>query len=358
VNIRSLRESDNSQLIDLAKSIGVPARVKLGVDRAPSFWAFDEMLGGRWDILVAEINQKIVGFIDMIHTEFLIGKMKKRVTYVGLAGVDHAWRGSTVFHRLLRASEKTARACGSEFALALVNRNNDRLDKLLHLVYRDSIRCDELRVFCILLGPHYRQDRSFMIETAKPEDLSRIVQLVKRYYDNYQIAPLFREDYCRGLLKNELSDFLVARDSRNTVVATLGLWDQGRIRRTVLVDYTFPESWLRNILNCSRDFTRIKRIPPRGGHFSYLHSILAAAEGGYEGALAALIRFACNRYVNRKYNFLIYAVPESSPFIRFYMRLWRIVNINIPVVIPLTPGARKLLHDVNPRSLFLEYALA
>ena len=250
-----------------------------------------------------------------------------------------------------------ARTSGSEFAIALVNQNNDRLDRLLQLVYKHSIRCDKLQMLCILLGPHYRDHRDYVVENVKPEDLPRVIQLVRRHYANYQIAPLCREDYFKDLLDDELNDFLVARDSRNVIVATLGLWDQSSFRRTIVVDYAIPELWLRNVLNCSRYFTRIKFIPPRGGHFSYLYSIFAAAEVGYERALAALIRSACNRYANRKYNFLIFTYPETSPYVECCRGLWRIVNVNVPVVIPLGSRAVKLLNDVNLTSLYLEHAL-
>jgi GNAT superfamily N-acetyltransferase len=355
--IRPFRKTDNSQLIDLAKSIGVPARVKLGVDRSPVFWAFDQRLGTKWDILVAEVDHEIVGFVDMVHTEFLAGDVKKAGTYVVLAGVDLGWRGSAVFHRLLRASEKTARARGSEFAIALVNENNHRLDRMLQLVYKDSIRCEKLRILCILLGPHYRRDSDFSIETATSDVFPEIIQLVNLHYANYQLVPLLREDYFEMLLKNELNEFLVARDSRRRIVATLGLWDQSNFRRTIVVDYALPELWLRNILNSSRYFTRIKRMPDSGGYFSYLYSIFAASELGCEKALAALIRMACKKYANRKYNFLIFSSPESSPFFRCCRGLWRIVNTNIPVVIPLTSGAANFLNEINLRNLYLEYAL-
>ena len=355
VNIRPFGESDNRQLIDLAKSIGVPARVRLGIDRSPVFWRFDQKADAKYDILVAEVDHRIIGFIDMMHTEFVVCGVKRSVTYVGLAGVDVGWRGSTVFVRLLRASEKTARAHGSELAIALVNENNERLDRLLQLVYKDSIRCEKLRILCILLGPYYRYRRDFLIEAANPEDFPRIIQLVNRHYARYQIAPIIRDTHFKKLFRNELNDFLVARDEGGNVVATLGLWDQSSFRRTLVAQYALPELWIRILLNSMRHFTHTKRLPDPGGHLSYLHSIYAASEAGYEDAFATLVRFACNRYAQRQHHFLILSSPEYSQFDRCSRGLWRIVNTNIPVVVPLTPRAVRFLKGGDLRNLYLEY---
>ena len=358
LRVRPIKETDNNQLIQLARSIGVPARVKLGVDRSPTFWAFSKMQGKAWDILVAEHNDGIVGFIDMSHRKFRLGEAVKQVTYVGLAGVRAGWRGTLVFPKLLRASEKLARKHGSECAIALVNVNNTRLSKSLRYIFRNSRRCVDLRVSCILLGPRYRYNGILYIENATHEDQQTIVDLIVRYYGRYQFAPLLDKNNFVRLVNTHLLDFLVVRDKRKKIVATMGLWDQGCLRKIVVLDYEPRMVWLRRLINSSRYFTRIKRMPDPGGYFEYLYSIFAACEEGFENSLCELLRFACNKYSQHNYHFLIMVLPESSRILQMCSDLWSISNNNIPIVIPLTNDMATYLNDLGSCTLYLEYALS
>jgi hypothetical protein len=356
--VRPIEETDNNQLIQLARSIGVPARVKLGVDRAPIFWAFSKMQGMAWDILVAEDNDNIVGFIDMSHGKFRLGEVVKQVTYVGLTGVRAGWRGTLVFPKLLRASEKLARRHGSECAVALVNVNNMRFNKLLRYTYRDSIRCEELRVSCILLGPRYRRNKTALAESATQEDMQAILDLITRYYGRYQLAPVLDRRQFANLFKSQLLDFLVMRDDKKKIVATMGLWDQSHVRRIMVIAYEPRMLWLKRLINCSRYFTRIARMPDPGGHFQYLYSVFAAFEEGFENSFCEILRFACNKYAKRAYNFLILALPESSRVVKMCSDLWIISNNSIPVVIPLTKSMATFLKEIGSCNLYLEYALS
>ncbi|MDH4211481.1 MAG: GNAT family N-acetyltransferase [candidate division WOR-3 bacterium] len=358
LKIRPIKETDNRQLISLARSIGVPARVKLGVDRAPIFWAFSEMQSKTWDILVAEDGNEIVGFIDLSHRKFRLSKVVKQVTYVGLTGVHTGWRGSEVFPRLLRASERLARKRGSECAIALVNVNNMRFNKLLRFIYKDSICCENLRVSCVLLGPRYRRNKNVRVERATQEDMQMIMDLMMRYYCRYQLAPILDRKHFTDLFNSQLLDLLVVRDDKKKIVATMGLWDQSHMRRIIVLDYAPPMLWIKRLINGSRYFTRIARVPDPGSHFEYFYSVFAAFEEGFENSFCEILRFVCNKYADRNYNFLILAIPESSKVMKTCSDLWIISNNNVPVVIPLTNDMVTFLKEIGSCSLYLEYALS
>jgi len=173
INIRPFADGDNRKLIKLARSIGVPARIKLGVDRSPEFCAFNRLLSDRWDILVAEENHTIVGFMDMSHIRMRLDKIIVPVTYVSLTGVQEERRGTSVFFRLLDAAEKLSRASGSIMASALINIKNARIDTILKKRFRGYQHGERIVISCILLGPVTAWIRIFLM-VGQQNKISRI----------------------------------------------------------------------------------------------------------------------------------------------------------------------------------------
>jgi len=357
IHIRRFTESDNQSLIDLAKSIGVPARVKLGVDRSPKFTTFNQLLNDKWDILLAEVNHNVIGFMDMCHVRLRLKDKVIPVTYVGLVGVQVNWRGSAVFLRLLEEGEKLAKSSGSILVTALINVKNVRLDRLLKHRYKDCIRCERIVISCILLGPRYRVDKHFAYNCATKQDLPEIARLLRKSYNHYKMTPIVEENQLIKFPSFEPKNILLARDRSGQIVASLGVWDQRSFRKIRIIDYKWPEHCLITLLNISRYFTGFTRIPNVGGNLNLLHSIYTVAAEGDEKGFSGLLRYACNMFAHRNYHFLLLALPESSHLSMAYHRLWRITNMNIPIIIPLNRKGREILQAERIKRLYFEYAL-
>jgi len=357
IRIRRFVDGDNQQLIELAKSIGVPARIKLGVDRSPEFCAFNQLLSDRWDILVAEENHNIVGFMDMSHIRMRLGKTTIPVTYVSLTGVRKEKRGTLVFFRLLEAAEQLARASGSIMAIALINIQNSRIDAILEKRFRGYCHGQKLMISCMLLGPRYRTDRNFSYACATERDIPEIKCLLRKSYSGYTMSPVLDEARLTDYPRFGPKDILLARNDRGKIVAGMGLWDQNSIKKIRVIGYSRLEHLLKKALNASRFLTGFSHLPDAGENLNLLHSFYSFAEEGYEKAFSGLMRFACTMYASRNYNFLLLALPESSPLAMSCRRLWRFTNVNVPILIPLTREGREIIKEKRIGRIYFEYAL-
>ena len=357
IHVRRFVEDDNKNLTDLARSIGVPARIQLGVDRSPKFSTFSQLLSDRWDILVAEENHNIIGFMDMSHVRLRLENKVIPVTYVSLTGVQAKRRGSAVFFRLLEEGEKLARASGSIIVTALININNSRLDRILAKRYKGYLRGEKIVISCIPLGPRYRVDKNFYYDCATQQDLSEITLLVRKEYSSYTMSSVIKDVLLTQYPNFEPKNILVARNHDGKIVASLGLWDQRSFKSIRIIDYKRPEHFLKILLNMSRYFTCFTRIPDLGTNLNLLHSLYTAAAEGYEDGFSGLVRFACNMFAHRNYHFLLLALPESSHLSMACHKLWRITNVNVPIIIPLNRKGQELTHAKRIRRLYFEYAL-
>jgi len=153
-------------------------------------------------------------------------------------------------------------------------------------------------------------------------------------------------------------DILVARNDRGKIVAGLGLWDQSSFKKVRVIDYKWPETLLKKALNLSGFITGFSRFPDAGDNLNLLHSFYNIAERGYEKAFSGLLRFACNKFAGRNYNFILLAHPESSPLTMSCRKLWRFTNVNVPVLIPLNREGLEVIENKKIKQIYVEYALA
>lgn len=92
----------------------------------------------------------------------------------------------------------------------------------------------------------------------------------------------------------KISDVWLAIDTQNTIVASLGLWDQSSIRKTVATKFTKS---IRTAIRALALFGLIWRLPPipiEGKPLSYLFGRWSAAATGESRALQSLCHFLMN----------------------------------------------------------------
>ncbi len=93
VVLRPWQPADNEALVNIARTMSLPARVRLGIDRAPDFAAFCRNAGDDFDIVVAEVKGRVAGFMETRRFKFRLRGSPVRVAYLALVGVEPGSRG-------------------------------------------------------------------------------------------------------------------------------------------------------------------------------------------------------------------------------------------------------------------------
>jgi GNAT superfamily N-acetyltransferase len=353
VVVRTWQPTDNQALINIARTMSLPARVRLGIDRAPDFAAFCQAAGDNFDIVVAETDGRVAGFMETRRLAFLLRGSPVPIVYIALAGVAPGSRGLGIFPRLIAEAEHRSRAAGINLGLGFVNARNPRVARFFATNRDEMVIGRRIVVSTILLGPRHRVPRSVVCDCATPADLPAILQLVRRSYARHALAPVVEE---AGLVALGTENLTVTRDG-GRIVATLGTWNQRAFRRIMVVGYGPAERRLRQLLNPVRGLTRIARLPAPGEELQVLYATFAAAEPGSEGAFAGLLRSVCNRRAGQGYHALLLGLPEDDPLSATTRGLWQFRNVDLPVLISRDATVRALL-GTDRTSVHFEYALA
>jgi len=351
--LRAWRQADNEALINIARTMSLPARVRLGIDRSPDFAAFSRAAGDGFDIVVAEVDGRVAGFMETRRFTFRLRGTLVPIVYVALAGVEPASRGLGLFPRLTAEVERRGREAGVGLALGLVNARNPRMSGYLAAKLGDIVLGRRIVVASLLLGPRHRVAPDLAVGPAAPSDIAEVAQLVRRTYERQLLTPVVEEAALSAL---GIENIAVCRDN-GRIVATLGTWDQRALRRIMVVGYGWVERRLRRLLNLTGRLTRLARLPAPGEELRVLYAAYAAAEPGSEGAFAGLLRSVCNRRAGQGYHALLLGLPEDDPLAAATRGLWQFRNVDLPVIIPRDDTLRALLGTGQP-SVRFEYAFA
>jgi len=351
--VRTWQPADNEALINIARTMSLPARVRLGIDRAPDFTAFCRAAGDGFDIVVAEVDGRVAGFMETRRFTFRLRGTPVPIVYLALAGIDPGRRGLGLFPRMVAEVERRSRETDAGLALGLVNARNPGMSRYLAANRGDIVLGHRIVVASLLLGRHHQVPSDLAVGPAAPSDLGEIAQLVGRSYERHILTPVVDEAALSALGAENIT---VCRD-RGRIVATLGTWDQRALRRIMVVGYGWAERGLRQLLNLAGGLTRLARLPARGEELRVLYATYAAAEPGSEGAFAGLLRSVCNRVAGQGYHALLFGLPEDDPLAAATRGLWQFRNVDLPVVIPRDAALRTIL-GAGPPSVRFEYAFA
>src|SRR5438093_10409896 len=85
--VRPATADDNAALLALAGTLSLPGIVRIGVGRAPDFFALDRALGGEGFAAVAVAEDRVIGFIDIGGIAVRVGARQVPAVQVSLAGM-------------------------------------------------------------------------------------------------------------------------------------------------------------------------------------------------------------------------------------------------------------------------------
>lgn len=350
-------DADNEGVLNVARTLAIPARVQLGIDRSPDFAAFDTALGDPFEILVAEAEGEIVGFIELCLGRFRLHEDDTIGVHVPLGGVRPDWRGRGVLGAMRNDGFDLARRMGAEWAYILVNANNRLVQDILRRAYPGLIALNRLLVHGIVVPrtpSRGSRNSRYDIRAVDDADWPELPDFVLERMQACDLYPKVETSRWRALTDYPSEHYQVARDQAGQIVATLGSWDPTSMKRALVLGYGGLERIFLRPINSLLSTIGIRPFPLPGGELRLLYTLFPLARPGHEAALGQMI--AGLRRERRDYNAVLTAFPEGDSRNRLVRNYFGFTNINIPLLIPLTPGLNDQLRSHPPRTFYIEYA--
>ena len=312
ITIREGTYSDNEGLVSLTSQTPMKGNISLKINRSPDFFALLEKRGPYF-VIVAQVNNNIIGSYSASATEVYIDGKRETVYYLGDFKVHPDYRKSTVAARLALAVMNRLKSMNADFLFCTVAHGND--DVLPFFKGRAFLPMAEaigiFNVFQIIPTPFKIRNNKYQMEQGCVTPL--IVGLFNTYMKRFQLGSIYSE----RSLENTMS---ISASINNKVVAAITLSDTASVKQNILIRLPFYLNTLVRILNAINTIFPIARLPRIGEVVQVLYIKSLACEPGYEDALISLIGRARNLAYEKRYHFLTIGIHDKDPLLKIFSR--------------------------------------
>jgi hypothetical protein len=322
--------ADDADLRFILANTPMPGSIALAFQREPCFFAAAEVEGRERQVVVAResTTNRVVGFGCRSLRQGYVNGRNAAVGY--LSGLrllpEHRQRGLVARgYRFFKRLHQDARV--SLYLTTIAQDNTPAVDLLtsrraglpayhfagkyhtvaLPLRRRWWVGGDDMQI-----RPAVHGDREAILAFWHEHGPRR------QFFPHYGACDLFQAN---GALQGlQASDVLLAyRGSK--LVGTLGAWDQGAFRQTVVQGYGPALRWLRPLVNLWATVRGGPRLPPAGSVLRYLTAAVPLAAADDAGVLSRLLAAAQARYRAGPYPYFLVGLHETDPLLSALRRL-------------------------------------
>lgn len=313
--VRAARAADNEQMLALIRRCPMQADISLTIERDPDFFALSRARGEA-HTFIAEIDGALVGCLSAWRRDAWVGGHRASVCYIGDLRVSPEHRRRGVARELGVAMRKFQGELPVVPYLLATGVGNTAVAPVAASFGAVGEPIARLTSWQLLPVVRLKIATDVDIGTAEERDVGELTTLLDDFYRSRDFAPVFGDGGLNRLIASSpgasFSDYLVAR-RKGRIVAALGVWDAGKVKRTRVVGMPL---WLRALCALGRGASRLAPLPPfpRQGallHFRYIrHAVFAPSEGL---GLANLVRWTVNAARDRGEHFALYTCVDSDP---------------------------------------------
>jgi hypothetical protein len=296
----------------------------LSLAREPDAFAADFGLSRSHGFIIAREHAggAAIGVCERSVRDAFVDGEVRRLPYLGALRVTPAYRHRI---RVLRSGFEAVRALLQEpfdlapdlpFALTSITADNAAARRVLGagLPGLPSYRpVGELSTFALRTKAYAMPDG---VEQATDKDIPAIAVLLQRVYRRYQLAPVWRAADLERLLAVgglRIEDFLIARRGPG-VCACLAVWDQSKVKQTVIQDYAPWLRRLRPLVNLAAPLTSMPRLPPPGSALRQVYLSHVAVEDDEPAVFRALLRAGSALARRRGFEVALMGFASGHPF--------------------------------------------
>jgi len=308
IKIRSkLRKGDDKRLLRLEKDSPMRGVVTIYYDHSPSYFNYFKLFG-KLKPYFLEIDGELAAFTNgsvfkLIHE----GKPLEVIIFTNLR-TNPKFKGQGLGSRVatfaFNDSKKDYPVVGG-----FIMKSNAAAVRLSKKYPFTKFKYKGLILHQLLPFKNYKLSGDYEIRQAKKKEIKKLLSYY--YKHNYLMYPqkVFRK--LPGYDENNIK--VAVKDGE--VVACLGLWDQGSVKKVIVIDYSLKISLLKFFL---RFFKGLPRIPKKGNSIRLVHFKHAGFKPGHEQAMSDLIANALNYCKKNGYLMAVTAAFPDDPLNELY----------------------------------------
>lgn len=310
-------EADNDALLELVRLCPMAGPIEIGADRAPRFFALNELQGDPWFVaVVLDEAGEVVGCAASAVREVYVNGEPVRAAYLGDLRIAPRSRGKGILPRLGAFLLEQITPSGAELAYTTIIEGNRAAATVpIRAEVARYIPVGRIRVAALTSAP--RAPRDIAVDTATAADVPEIARLLDATARRHQFGRRWSpEALVRATRRTPgltTDRFLVVR-SRGTIVAALAAWDQRALQQRLVLGYHGAMAAFRVAADLRALVLRRRRLPRPGEAFRELHITHIAVADDDPRAFAALLAEAWRR-ADGAYHLMSFGIAEGHPLL-------------------------------------------
>jgi GNAT superfamily N-acetyltransferase len=322
--VRPATEADNTALVDLAASCPAEGAVGFCVDRAPNFFALNELEGERFEVGVVDGPDGPVGSISVSWRNVNINGDKREVTYVNDLKVHPSFRRQGIASALIRWARITCEQSSHDTpTLVTVPSGNHAIERLLADAAHDMPQLQPVGAVRVCVIPLLKRRRAphnkFTVRRARSIDIDVMAELWCEVAPQRQFTTVHDGKSLERWIERapglSISDFLLAHRPDGRLAGFLGVWDQQSFKQTRVTSYSLPRAAMRLAFNVAAPFAGGTRLPRKGQQVRAATAVNLCVPPADIAVMRSLLLAAYGELRNRDYAFLTLGLGTSDPLL-------------------------------------------
>jgi hypothetical protein len=310
-------EHDNKELFDLSIACPMKGEISAYIDRSPDFLKLYKALDDKYKLLIERKHSRISACFGSVHRKLFINNQPFDVAFWGDLKISPEFRKSISAARLIQEMIRSEQNSGIKIAIASILKGNK--ESLVFTQGRADIPKAQLLGNYILFNivPLFKlkTDNEFKVSEAKQIDIPEMVRFYNEYYKNFNFSPKFTVESFSKILV-ELPDlsidkFKIARKN-NEIKAIIACWDQKKIQKYIILNYSFSVHLLRTLLYIVSLFRRIPSMPKKDEPLKFIYVCFVAFQRDDISALRAILRSVNNEISGTEYSHFAICFNEKD----------------------------------------------
>lgn len=349
---RLANADDDADLRALLRRQALPGWVTLSFEREPNYFAAGAIEGERNGVLLARdaSTGHLAGMYSRAARRVYVNGEQCWLGYVGQLRMDPQYTGGYRAYRRLSQGfdigrDLLRREDELPFDITSILTDNRPARRILTAALPGMPRYHRVTGLTTLALPvrsrRFQLPAEYAVRQATQDDLVGISQFLQTVYRRYQCAPVWDEATLRSpVLTPELEPtdfFLVERHAE--IVACAALWDQRRVKQSVVRGYRRPLGFLRPLINLAAGVSRVPRLPPSGEALSQAWLSHLAVDRDAEMTIPGLVQTILNAAAGRHIEQLLSGLADDNPILNHISQHFRHFTYRSELYTIQWPGA-------------------
>jgi hypothetical protein len=237
--------------------------------------------------------------------------------YITEIMVHPAFRRNGIATKLLNKVEENAQEKKSSYVYCYIYEPNGASKSLFHKMGYSNVR--DIKTPEIATYKKSAVASKYLTRPIEKKDFNEVVGLINKYYSGFAHFVPFTGQSFEARLKSIPSygseNFWVTRDENNKIVACAGLWDNTKLANLYYAREPKIMKLTKSVLEVLRYITEVPKFPAEGEYFNLLYIADCAYNKERPDALLSLLKYLCNRSIDKKQDCIMTALDPEDPAI-------------------------------------------